>query len=370
MAQRIKRALALLVAVLTLFGTATALFSCSSFDSGDVIMEYKGHTFTEGMYMYWLSTWKEYYVNYYSDVEDKESFWQAESSLGVTNEEYLTDIILTRIKYYLIAQELFDEFGLVFSKSDSKTIENEIKSQIEYYGTKSSYNAFLSNYKMDITTLKKLYVSEAKFTAVYNYLYNAENGVESSSGDELDAYYKTYYNRVKYIAIFKNKKYLLDEDGNRMTDFKTGYYQFVDLTDAEKKANKEQIEALFERAESGENFDTLIKESMPFYDAESYPNGFYITADDYMTHTAAVTDAAISMEAGEVKLVENDDSYFLIKKYTLIEGAYLSDTDLGQFSNLVEYSNNEKFSKKFSALAEGVKSFDEVISRYSLSKIK
>ena len=75
------------------------------------------------------------------------------------------------------------------------------------------------------------------------------------------------------------------------------------------------------------------------------------------------------MEIGEVKLCENEDCYYIVKKFDLPEKGYASTTDSGQFKNFVSYVNNEKLSKKFSERAESITEYTEITDKYVLSAL-
>ena len=356
------------IIILALTMLVPSLISCSSKN----VMEYKGYELTEEMYRYWMKSWKNYYIEKFSDVTDTEEFWQATSIAGVTNEAYITEQIETRIKYYLIAQKLFEEYKLTLDDETKDKIESDIGDQTEHYGSKSEFNDYLKEeYGINISTLRKIYYAEEKYTAVYNYLYNNTNGIHTSTPDELDAYYHNYYARVKYVMFFKNVKYAYDDEGKRITDPSTGYYSFIDLTDEEKAEVVNKAEEVYNGLLAGENIDDYMVKYMDEFefDLSLYPNGFYISADDYVSHTSDVTSAALEMQPGEVRKIENDDYYFIVQKFELIDKAYSKTPDSEQFQYLVSYSNNEKFSVEFNEYAKDIK-IDEVLKKkYSLSKI-
>ncbi len=341
---------------------------CSSTGS-EVVMEYGGYTVTEGMYLYWLKQWKDDYITRYSDVEDTEAFWTAENEAGGTNEAYITNVIQTRIRYYLIAQSLFDDYKLTLDDSSKEEIESDISDQIDYYGSRSDFNQYLKEaYGMDLTMLRKVYTYEARYTQLYNYLY-ATGGKLSATAEELDNYYQTYYARVKYVMFLKAVKYVYDEDGNRVTD-SSGYYKFEELTEEEMAQVKQTAEEVFESVQNGDSIDQYVEEYMAeFQDVENYPNGFYITADEYTLHTAAVTEAALNMQVGEIRFVENDSCYFVVQKFDLLDKAYTSSTDKNQFTYLVSYCNSEKFAKQFEALAQDVVEYSSVMDKYRIKDI-
>lgn len=357
-----------LTSVVLMLGMLLALLAgCSS--GGDKVMEYGKYAVTEDMYRYWLTVWKDDYVTNYSDVEDNEAFWSAENASGGTNEDYIRGVIDDRIRYYLVAQSLFDEYGLTLSDESLEQIQSDIDSQIEYYGSRSAYSEYLNKtYGMDIESLEEVYTFEARYSQVYSYLFST-SGKMTASEDELDAYYHNYYNRVKYVMFLKTQRYVYDEDGNRETD-STGYYKMETLTEEEQSEVTKKANEVYEAVKGGAEIDKYFMEYMSeFQNVETYPNGFYITADEYNLHTAAVTEAALEMEIGEVRLVENESCYFVVQKFDLIDKAYLTAADKGQFTYLVSYCNSEKFVEHFGELAKGITEHSEVMSRFALKDL-
>lgn len=348
---------------------ATALLSlfagCSS-EGSDKAMEYEGYAVTEGMYRYWMKAWKDDYVTNYTDVEDTEAFWSAENPAGGTNEDYITNVINTRIRYYLIAQSLFDEYKLTLSDEAKEQIQSDIDAQIEYYGSRSDFSEYLKEtYGMDIGTLEKVYTFEERYTELYNYLYST-SGKLTASADELDEYYHSYYARVKYVMFLKATRYVYDEDGKRVTD-SSGFYATEALSEEEQAKVTQTANEVFNAVKGGASIDDYYKQHMAeFQEVDSYPNGFYITADEYTLHTAAVTEAALDMEVGDVRLVENETCYFVVQKFDLIDKAYMSAIDKGQFAYLVSYCNREKFAEQFDELANAITEHSEVMERTKL----
>lgn len=358
-----------LCAILVLV-TVLASLSVISCSSDNVAMSFNGYKVTEDMYRYWMINWKNYYITYYSDVEDTEEFWLSESIEGGTNEEYLTEQTLQRIRYYLVGQALFEKYKLSLDKDERDSIKKDIDEQIEYYGSRSAFNSYLDEtYGIDVNVLKTIYTWEAKYNKVYSYLFNAENGIMTANDSEIEKYYNENYARVKYVMFFKNVKYDYDEDGKKKTDI-NGRYVFVDLTEQEKNDVVDKVNKIFNEVSGGAEIDEYVKTIMPEfgYDVNTCKNGFYITADEYSLHTAAVTSAAFEMDIGEVRLVESEDTFFVIKKYDLIEKAYMGE-DKSQFTYLVNYCNSFKFVKYFNSLEKDLWFDESLKSKYRLSQL-
>ena len=257
-----KKILCVIMALLMLLSSVSML-SCSS---DKVVLSFEGYKVTEDMYRYWMISWKEYYLNYYSDVEDTEEFWTAENVQGGTNEEYLTEQTHQRIKYYLIGQALFEQYKLTLDSDEKDAIKSDIDEQIEYYGSRSAFNSYLDEtYGIDVNLLKSIYTWEAKYNKVYTYLFDPENGIMTANDAEVDEYYNENYVRVKYVMFFKNVKYDYDEDGKKKTD-SSGRYVFVDLTEQEKAAVVEKVNKVFDEVSSGTDIDEYVKTLMPEFE--------------------------------------------------------------------------------------------------------
>jgi hypothetical protein len=333
-------------------------------------MSFDGYKITEEMYRYWMISWKDYYINHYLDVEDTEEFWYSENVEGGTNEEYLTEQTLQRIRYYLIGQALFEKYKLSLTKEEKNEIKNDIDEQIEYYGSRSAFNSFLDEkYGIDLNVLKNIYTWEAKYNKVYTHLFDAEKGIMTSNDEEVDKYYNDNYVRIKYVMFFKKVKYDYDDNGKKKTDA-NGRYVFLDLTEQEQKDVADKVNSIFSEISEGAEIDEYVKTIMPEfgYELDSCKNGFYITADEYSLHTAAVTSASLEMDVGEVRLVESEDTFFIIKKYDLIDKAYMGE-DKSQFTYLVSFSNNYKFVKYFNSFSNDINFDDSVINKYKFSKL-
>ena len=363
------RVIALMLAIFSLLSVATVFTSCSQ--KGKAVLEYDGHTVSEGMYSYWMNNLKEYYVTYYADIKDTPEYWNSKNELGVTNGEYIENQIKTRINYYLVGAALFDSFGLKLSKSSKDEINLVINDQISHYGSRSEYAKVLkASYGMTVSEMREALTFEEKYYAVYSYLYDDKNGVETANEAELDEYYNNYYARVKYVMFLKNIKYLYNDDGTRKTD-SSGYFLTEELSDTEKEQVTAQANEVYQRALDGESMNDLMEEYMKQYGfkLENTPNGFFITADDYTEHSATVTSAALEMEIGEVRLCESQDCYFVIKKFDLPEKGYASTTDSGQFKNFVTYVNSKKFAEKFAPLIEKITENKEISLKYIFEEL-
>ena len=313
------------------------------------------------MYNYWFKSWKEYYIENYSDVNDNDDFWDSYAYGNITYREYITADIQKRIKFYLISLYLFDKYNLSLSDEEKNSIQNTIDVIVKEYCDRNQANKELkSDYGISLWELKSILTIEQKYTKVYDYLFGS-SGIMSSTNQEIDDYYKNNYSRIKYVILFKNKKYKTDESGNREVD-DNGNYIFIDLTSDEKNDIVQLSNEIFNNVSNSISFegyddtiDYYIDSIMNYEDFyQLYPNGFYVSYNNYNLHTLTVTSAAVNMKTGETVLEENEDCFFIIKKYELIEKAYTSQEDSVQFLDILENCNSVKFESYFNSFLDKI----------------
>ena len=304
---------------------------------------------------------KVYEFDNYSDVDDNDDFWNSYAYENVTYREYITSDIQKRIKFYLISLYLFDKYNLSLSDEEKSSIQNTIDEIVKEYGDRNQANKDLkSEYGISLWELKSILTVEQKYTKVYNYLFGS-SGIMSSTNQEIDDYYKNNYSRIKYVILFKNKKYKTDDSGKRIVD-DNGNYVFENLTVEEKSEVIQLANEIFNNVSNNINIDGYSDPIDYYIDTvmnyenfnQLYPHGFYISYNNYNLHTLTVTNAAVNMKAGETLLEENEDCFFIIKKYDLIDKAYLSQDDSVQFLDILENCNSVKFESYFNTFLDQI----------------
>lgn len=358
-----KRIALLLTAALIL---PCLLFSCSG-EKYETVMEYNGIELTENMYYYWMSTFKRNILSSYSDAKDDDSFWKAKYDDTRTVEDYFTEIINQRIMNYLIAESIFREQKLSLSSEEKKSIKNDIKEKIEYYGSRGELNEELKGLMLNIDSLEKVYTWEKRHDAVYDYYYG-ENGTETVTDSQIIDYYEKNYSRIKYI-VFYTTKIKTDDNGNYVTD-SDGQLITEDMTEEELAAKKQKIEECSEKLNNGAAFDDMIKEYSDYNKLSEYPNGFYVSANEISTWGSGIVSGAITAKPGEVFRVEEEAAIYLVLKCELTPFASITDSDSEQLKSLAAYATTELYREKFSALSEKVQVSNDVLSKYKLSEIK
>lgn len=241
-----------------------------------------------------------YYANMYaqfgmSNVWDDE---YAAATLGSSMPAAAKD----QSVYARVVLQKFNELGLKMNYNQEKEMGQLRQDTIDMLG----YDGYLSQVGSfgftDESYTNFVYISQC-YQALNDY-YFGENGVNVPSDDELRQYFADNYLSAKHILI-------------STVDSTTGETL---RTDAEAKA---EAQAILDRINAGEDFDTLMNEYSEDPGLTGNPDGYIFTEGEMVT---SFYDAAKALGEGEVSgLVQSDYGYHIIKREPL-------DVD-GQFEN-------------------------------------
>lgn len=352
--------------LLALIFLLSPLVGCSS-EKKRAIYSIDGIEITEDLYRYWLSYYKSYYDKYFVDIDDSEEGWKTEISDGVTAEQYVKNLVDERMKFYVCALKLYDEYDLELSDSEEQYIEKTISDQIDYYGGRSAFeNALYRSCNITVSGLKKTYEIESKVGKLQDYLYG-EYGISKITDADVDDYYHSNYSRIKYLYFDRQNKYVYDENGEIRKNL-NGSYMTEELSEAEKADIKNKAEIALDKAKNGEDFNELISAyntvDMDF--TKTAPDGFYISSNSYSSkYVYTLVSEGMSMEIGEIKLVEDEYAYYVIAKYGLVSEAYKND-ETGQFESISSYVIQDKYKELLSKMFGDVTVNTEYINSISL----
>ena len=352
----VKKISALLLALLL----CLPLAACSSQKK---IMSFRDSSITANMYSFWLSSFKTKFVNTYNNSADTDAFWDTEVMNGVTTEQYAREQIDNEIRKILIGIQLYREYGLKLDADIVSAIDADIAEKIDYYGSRASLNETLSAFGINADILRDIYIAEEKLYAVYDYLYG-ENGVEKVTDAEIDAYYRANYSRVKYLIIYTEQEYVLDDEGFVMTDA-DGYYVTRDLTDEEKAAKQDKIRDAMICVNAGDDFDSIMTQYNEV-DMSYYTNGFYISANELGTFGYQMVKETAEMDVGEIRRIDDNGITMIVQKLELLDRSDFSDADTEQLASLEEYCVGKKYTDRFSALFDEVVCDQEQLDQFSL----
>ncbi len=309
---------------------------------------------TEKQYDYWLAYYKTKFLNTFlqsgtvTESDYTEDFWDTEISerslYELTKEQaesYISDIV--------ICLALYDEYKLGEIEGAEEQIEISIDQfideDIKSAGSRSALNKHLSEYKLNIKQLREIYEFEIKRTMVEDYLYG-ELGTDKVTDEDRDNYYRENYVRVKHVLVNTKDKYVLDDKGERIMDPSTGYYKTEKLTNEEIATKTTLAAEIFEKAQSGEDFEKLIEKYGEDEGMTYYTDGYFLTKSS--PYEENFLNASFDMKDGEIKSVTSAYGIHIMKKYALEDGGYKKEVNENFFAELDSEIISQKKKNKFS----------------------
>ncbi len=346
---------------------AAVLLCCSSC-SAKPAMKAGKVKLSESMYAYFMSCYRPYWINLYSNG-DTEEFWNGEVN-GVTVKEYLQDVTLTAIKSKLAAAYLFEEYGLKVTDAKKKEVEALIDGMVLGVGEESVFeqDSLMVQLGVDRSVMTEIFLLNAKSEMLEDYLYG-ESGIDVVNSGDRTAYYNENYVRYKHLYIM-DVDYVLDENGKLQYD-ENGYAVWEEISDERWEEKFELAKQLKERAEKGEDFDKLIDEYTEELGHESYPYGHYICTasvneSDYFPD---ILTNVKSTSIGSFMLFRSDYGLHLIQRLELDEGAYERDENESDFSDFEELVRENKYKKRLAQCFDEIEINEEIIEKYQINTV-
>ncbi len=317
--QRVFRGISALLVMLLVLGM---LASCNGTKYAITVDD---KVVTEEDYKRNVYTLRENYVSAIGATETKE-MWTDPLEDGNT----MSQVFVDYLEDYLIQNKLyalqFDKLGLSFTEEEDGVIQQSLSDMIEAYGSMSAFNQALADgfYTYE-EYLEEVYDS-AKKSRVLKY-YFGEEGENPVSVGQLKEYYAEKYARVKYIYISK-----LDEETGEVLEG-TGLREIRQKADEVLDSAKRESEAVsFEDLIGMHSAITSIKDE-----------GMVVSKDGGSDPT--LEEAAMEMKVGEIRLVDTEYAYLIVKRYDGTADEFFTAT--------VQQSTLEEFcAEEISALIE------------------
>ncbi len=380
-------ALALVMLLLSLVG-------CSSL--GTPVMELGGTEITANMIEFWLSRYKAQFEHYYGEAVRKQygldkvdQFWPlvADPATGETYDDVMSGFIYENAQTYLCSLYLFDQFGLSLPASTVEEVDTYIADLCENYasGSKSEFNALLSNYGVSMKILRELYLIDEKVDYLQEYLFGPGGTLGVTKIDK-ENYYQQNYVRMRQICFFINECPEYDENGNPVLD-KDGYTKYRSMTAAETQEARSRAADALKSINSGSGFLEVSKQYDENPTDDQYAGGIYMSKDSAMGTDAALEklyNELQSMEVGQIKLIETENNLHIVEKLELDEGAYdktantdfftFYDAELGALETFEQYLKEPLFleyiAESLEKYSAEVKINKELLNKYKLSNVQ
>lgn len=318
-------AIAVILAVVLLIGIVLGVITAVKELTAAV--SYNGVTISEGVASYLAATFKQAYLRRLNasgiNAYDGRAFWISENDEGKTYGELFLSECEAYIRSVAVSAYLFERNAGLTSTA-REWIDRNVKEVLEY---KADGNVAKFNEEA-----AKMGFTYQDFAVATELLYKAENAVAAIYGEDgsvlaspsnvyiCEEFLKEYA-AVKLIFIRLNDKFLLDDEGNRVTEGNRD--KLEDLSSSEKAERQEDIEnikAAIENLTTGADNQMSTVYFDSFYskyndDPENAALGYYFsyTSDysiDFSEMYREVVLASLELEVGGFDLVvvdEDDD---------------------------------------------------------------
>ncbi len=254
-----------------------------------------------------------------NDIEETDDLWDqyVDSSYTSTVQQYLDSMIQTYIITFKLYSIHFDELGLELDEKTQNEIDETMNGYLKQYGSREAFEEALKSVGFTYKTFEDQFYSEAKKDAVIMH-YFGENSTENPvTKDDLLAYYSEYYTKVKHVFLSTKDK----EDN--------------DLSKAEKAKIGKKAQEIYDKAVSGTDFDSLIKEYGEDPGMVTNPDGYVFSTED-TSYTRMFHEAAFKMKAGEIKLLQTNLGFHIMKRYPFTEqDIYEGDNKVSLIENMM-----------------------------------
>ncbi len=230
--------------------------------------------------------------------------------------EHVDQYAMDMCRQYVVVDTLFNELGLTFSEDELAIIDNEVR---QIWAKSQDY---LETIGVSKSSIEKVTASKYKEEKVFDAYYEI-GGIKGTTEELINSYVEDEYARVKFIKL----------------DFADSAEDAIDA------ARKEEMLALansyMERANNGEDFDTLIdeyeatlpkdeedvevEEESEYEDeetaalAEKYRNEYVFSLESTTPSPKFVKYVFSSCKVGEITIVQDDISFFVVQRLSVLE---------------------------------------------------
>ena len=168
----------LIAAVMACVLILVGFVGCAS--KGKTLMKLDGNEMSVNLFELYLSRMKGMLctTTYFGNSATREDFWDTwmDADTWITYNEHYTKVVLEASKTYLAALALFEEKGLKLPDSYIEEIDAEMEALVlnEADGSKTAFNAIISDYGVNYDLLREAYIVEAKIDYLEDYLFGVD----------------------------------------------------------------------------------------------------------------------------------------------------------------------------------------------------
>ena len=296
---------------------------CKLFSSDPVIATVGDYEITAAEYDFYLNNLKQQMQG--TELSSDED-WQTvdingKKAIDIIREKAL-ETALDNIAYIEVYKNLGNEFDDEAKQSITEK-KNDFVSQNDQNG---GYEEFLQATKVTDEFIDFLCES----TYCFEQLYNQFTADTTVTDEEIKAFYDE--NQNEYYSGYRRAKHVLifTQDPDTQTPY----------TEEQKAEAKKRADDIYQRALSGEDFDSLVNQYSEDPGSATNPDG-YVFTDGEMVQ--AFQDCVDSLEIGGIGFCESEYGYHIIQRLAVDETSFADDIRVRILSNkFMDYMDEKK----------------------------
>lgn len=235
---------------------------------------------------------------------------------------------------------LMEADGL-FTKDDEKVLDTQLEGVVSNYGGQKAYKEFLKTIEADDDFIKFILKGQMGRDKIL---------AKMATPEEAKEYFNKNYYRAKHILVTTKDMQTNEE------------YDEATLKEKESVAN-----SFLQRARSGEDFDTLVKDYSEDPGSRSNPDGYFFTDG---TMVKEFEDTVKSLGMGEFGLCKSDYGYHIIQRLPLDDDEEIYNEQLGiASSSIYQALTADNFNERLEKMLKD-KGFEPVFNEEAYNKVK
>ncbi len=250
---------------------------------------------TEGDYSRTIMLTRKNYLTALNQADSAE-LWQTEVEEGKTLSQMMVDTTCDQLTNLKLFEIQFEQLGLTLSEEAVNDIKTDLEETVEAAGGMSAFHTILEERNYTYEEYEAELYAHAQKDAVVHYYFGEKGVRKDTSPKDLMDWYNLHFAQVKALLLYK-------------TDAQTG----ESLTEDEIAAAKRKAEEALETATRPSDVD-LFDEVIQLYGDEG-TDGDGLTISKEGGYDEALTTAALDMAVGEVRVVEMESAFAVIKRY-------------------------------------------------------
>ncbi len=295
-----------------------------------------------------------------------------------TYEAFKKEVVNT-IRQDAVYEKLAKEHNITLDENDKITIEKAVKNLQSNYQSEEEYKAALSAMYLTEDYYTDMVTTGTLNNKVYTQLFT-NGGKYATSQEDFKKIVKDTdeYSRVIHILIpYECQAEITDKEtldsyeesdlSTKLESKKTAFYQQTeDVQKQLKDKAKKLAEDVLKKAESGENFETLVKTYGWDSGMERSPEGYYI--NENTSFVKEFKDMAFKLKENEISGLVESDSYgwFIIKRLP-VDMDYVNEN----IETMINEYDQPRLQQLFSDYSDKIEVvYDEIFDKITVDSIK